>query len=72
VARVGDVCEELHNLTYSKFKDKLENDKKAAGEYQVLFDKERRLQGELKKLSLDITEEQDNYTKECEEANQDI
>jgi len=50
----------------------LEKDKTAAGEYQVLFDKERKLQIELKKLSLDITEEQDNYTKECEEANQDI
>ena len=72
VARVNDVCEELHNLTYGKFKEKLENDKKAAGEYQVLFDKERKLQAELKKLSHDIQEEQDNYTKECEEANQDI
>jgi len=35
----------------------LEKDKVAAGEYQVLFVKERNLQIELKKLSLDITEE---------------
>jgi hypothetical protein len=33
---------------------------------------ERKLQNELKALSISIQEEQDNYTKECEEANQDI
>ena len=44
ITHVHDCCDELHNLTYTKFKDKLEHAKKAAGEYQLLFEKERNLQ----------------------------
>jgi len=43
IHHVNEVSDELHGLGFNKFKDKLENMKKAAGEYKVLFDKERKL-----------------------------
>ena len=58
IERLTDVKEELKtNLNFAQFKYKLQQDITKAGEYDELFEKERKLSKQVKELASAIQEE---------------